>query len=170
MVWRYLKFILMAPGIIIHELAHAFFCVLFRVKIYKINLLRYDAVAGYVIHAEPNRFLPAFFISFGPLIINSLLAIWLFAKVELVYTWPIALYLWLGIAFGLQAIPSTGDAKALFNNANHNFLRNPLVIIFYPLVLILYFLNFLKYIFIDFIFVILLFYIAQAYAKDWLGY
>lgn len=170
MFWRYLKFLLMAPGIIVHELAHAFFCVLFGVKIYRINLLRYNEVAGYVIHAEPRRFLPAFFISFGPLIINSLLAVFLFAKVELIFSWSIALYFWLGIAFGLQAIPSTGDAKALFNNANHNFWRNPLVIIFYPLVLILYFLNFLKYIYIDFIFVIFLFYIAQFYAKAWLGY
>lgn len=167
MFWQYLKFILLAPGIIVHELAHAFFCVLFRIKIYRINLLRYDAVAGYVIHAEPQRFLPALFISFGPLIINSVLALWLFTKVELVYAWPILLYLWLGITLGLQAIPSTGDAKALLNNANHNFWRNPLVIVFYPLVLVLYILNFLKRLFIDFIFVIFLFYIAQAHGQNW---
>ena len=153
----------MAPGIIVHELSHAFFCVFFGVKIHKINLLRFNTVAGYVIHDEPRRFLPSFFISFGPLIINSILAIYLFSKIVWDYDFYVLIYLWLGIVLGLQAIPSTGDAKALLNNANHNILRNPLVIIFYPLVLILYILNWLKYIKIDFIFVLVLFYLARKY-------
>jgi hypothetical protein len=153
----------MAPGIIVHELSHAFFCVFFGVKIRKINLLRFDTVAGYVIHDEPRRFLPSFFISFGPLIINSILSIYLFSKIVWDYDFYVLIYLWLGIVLGLQAIPSTGDARALLNNANHNIWRNPLVIIFYPLVLILYILNWLKYIKIDFIFVLVLFYLARKY-------
>jgi hypothetical protein len=153
----------MAPGIMVHELAHAFFCLFFGVKIHRINLLRFDTVAGYVIHDEPRRFLPSFFISFGPLIINSALAIYFFSSIVWDYDFYVLLYLWLGIVLGLQAIPSTGDAKALLNNANHNFLRSPLVIIFYPLVLILYILNWLKYIKIDFIFVLVLFYLARKY-------
>ena len=153
----------MAPGVIVHELAHAFFCLFFNVKIHKMSLLRFDSVAGYVIHDEPRRFLPSFFISFGPLIINSALAIYFFSKIVWDYDFYVLIYLWLGIVLGLQAIPSTGDAKSLFDNANHNFLRNPLVIIFYPLVLILYILNFLKYIKIDFIFVLILFYLARKY-------
>lgn len=165
MFWRYFIFFLKSPGIIVHELAHAFFCVLFGVKIHRINLLRYDEVAGFVIHDEPRRFLPSFFISFGPLIINSALALWLFTKVSLIWDFQIILCFWLGCALALQAIPSNGDAKSLFNNANHNFWHNPLVIIFYPLVLILYVLNFLKYIFIDTIYVAALFYIAQVYLK-----
>ncbi|MFZ4632145.1 MAG: M50 family metallopeptidase [Patescibacteria group bacterium] len=165
MFWSYFKFFLTSPGIIVHELAHAFFCVLFGVKIHEINLLRYNEVAGYVVHDEPRRFLSAFFISFGPLIINSLLAIYLFTKFQSIYNLESLLYFWLAFALGLQAIPSTGDAKALFNNANHNFFRNPLVIIFYPLVLALYLLNLLKYIFIDLIYVVFLFYIAQTYFK-----
>jgi hypothetical protein len=101
----------------------------------------------------------------GPLIINSALAIWLFTKVTAAYDWHVVLYLWLGIVLGLQAIPSTGDAKSLFDNANHNIWRNPLVILFYPLVLVLYILNFLKYFYIDIIFVGFLFYIAKKYAS-----
>ncbi len=165
MFWSYFKFFLSAPGIIVHELAHAFFCVLFGVRIHRINLLRYNEVAGFVIHDEPRRFLPAFFISFGPFIINSALAMWLFTKVSLVWDFQVILCFWLGFALALQAIPSTGDAKSLFNNANHNFFHNPLVIIFYPLVLLLYILNFLKYIFIDIIYAAALFYIAQVYLK-----
>ncbi len=169
MWWRYFWFVLMAPGIIVHELSHAVFCLLFGVKIYKINLLSYNKVAGYVVHAEPTRFLPSFFISFGPLIINSSLAVWLFSQVTLIFNWQDIILIWLAIALGLQAIPSTGDAKALFKNANHNILRNPLLILFYPLVLVLYLLNFLKYLFIDFIFVAFLFYIAQVYVRVYLG-
>ncbi|MFA5154938.1 MAG: metalloprotease family protein [Patescibacteria group bacterium] len=164
MFWSYLYFILMAPGIIVHELAHAFFCWLFKVKIYSINLLRFDRVAGYVTHEEPRGFFASFFVSFGPLIINSALAVWLFAKVNWAsHDWRILLYLWLAIALGLQAIPSTGDAKALWQSANHKLLRNPLVILFYPLVLLLYILNFLKRLYIDFIFVVFLFYVARTY-------
>ncbi|MFA5184025.1 MAG: hypothetical protein WC456_00695 [Patescibacteria group bacterium] len=160
---RYFRFIFMAPGVIVHELAHAFFCWLFGVKIYNINLLRFNRIAGYVTHAEPAGFFSSFFISFGPLIINSALAIWLFAQVGWVYDWRTLLYLWLGIALGFQAIPSTGDAQSLWQNANHNFLRRPLVILFYPLVLLLYILNFLKRFYIDLIFVLALLYVAQKY-------
>jgi len=168
MFWRYLYFIICAPGVIVHELAHAFFCVIFNVKIHRINLLRFDSVAGYVIHDEPRKFFPSFFISFGPLIINSGLAIWLFSKIVWVnnwhaFSWYNLLYLWLGAVLALQAIPSTGDAKSLFNNANHNFWRNPLVILFYPLVLALYILNFLKFVYIDFFYIGFLIYIAQKY-------
>lgn len=166
MFWAYFKFFLTAPGIIVHELAHAFFCFLFGVKIHRLSLLRYNEVAGFVIHDEPRRFLPSFFISFGPLIINSALALWLFTKITFIVDFQNIMYVWLGFALALQAIPSTGDAKSLFNNANHNFWRNPLVIIFYPLVLLLYILNFLKYIFIDIIFAAALFYVAQVYLKE----
>ena len=57
------------------------------------------------------------------------------------------------MVLGLQAIPSTGDARALFNNAKHNVLRNPLIILFFPIALIIYLLNLLKRIYIDIIYV-----------------
>ena len=68
-----------------------------------------------------------------------------------------ALFLWLGLALGLHAIPSTGDAKAIFNLANHRFWRNPLVIISYPFILLLYILNLLKRLHIDIVYVAVLF-------------
>jgi hypothetical protein len=160
---EYFYFILTAPGVVVHELAHAFFCWLFGIKIYEINFLQFDRVAGYVRHEEPRTFFPSFFISFGPLIINSALAIWLFTTITPTYDWHNLLYLWLGIALGLHAIPSTGDAQSLLRNANHNIWQHPLVILFYPLVAILYVLNFLKRFYFDFIFVVILFYVAQRY-------
>ncbi|MGI6373973.1 MAG: hypothetical protein ACOX0C_01425 [Patescibacteria group bacterium] len=170
MTWQYLKFILVAPGIVVHELAHVFFCLLFRVRIHRISLLRYDKVAGFVIHDEPRRFFPALFISLGPLIINSLLAIWLFSLISQPYSALSILFLWLGIVLGLQAIPSTGDARALFNNAKHNILRNPLVILFFPVVLVIYLLNILKQVYIHFIYVIFLLALSPYFnqALEWL--
>ncbi|PJA09785.1 hypothetical protein COX68_01970 [Candidatus Falkowbacteria bacterium CG_4_10_14_0_2_um_filter_41_15] len=159
----YFYAILTAPGVIVHELAYAFFCFLSGVKIYKINLFRFQPVAGYVVHAEPKGFMSSWLISFGPLVINSYLAMFLFAQVRPLYDWWDLLFLYLGIAVALQAIPSTGDAESLLLMANRNFWKNPLVILLYPLVLILYLLNLLKRFYFDWAYAIFLFYIGQAY-------
>lgn len=163
----YFLMILGAPGVIVHELAHAFFCLFFGIKIYKINLFQFKQVAGYVTHGEPKSFLASFFISFGPLLVNSILSIYLFTKIVPPYN-SLAesnlynlLWLYLGIVIGLQAIPSTGDAESLLQNANHNILRNPLKLLLYPLILVLYILNILKRIYFHIIFVGFLFYIAK---------
>ena len=162
MFFRYLLMILDAPGVIIHELAHAFFCLFFGIRIYKINLFQFKQVAGYVNHSEPKSFLASFFISFGPLLINSSLAIYLFTKIIPPYfSWYNLLWLYLGVVIGLESIPSTGDAESLLKNANRNILRNPLKILLYPLVLILYILNFLNKIYFNIVFVGFLFYIAK---------
>jgi len=167
MFLEYFFMILGAPGVIVHELAHAFFCLFFGIKIYKINLFQFKRVAGYVIHGEPKSFLASFFISFGPLLVNSVLAIYLFTKISPPYilltkaTLFNILWLYLGIVIALQAIPSTGDAQSLLQNANHNLLKNPLKILLYPLILILYILNLLKKIYVHILFVAFLFYIAK---------
>jgi hypothetical protein len=153
-----------APGVMIHELAHAFFCVLARVKIFKIRLFRFGNPAGYVNHEAPQKFYKSFLISFGPLIINSLLAVFLFAQVcQPYFYWKSILYLWLGFAVAMHAIPSTGDAKSLFRAANHRFWRNPFVVIAYPLILILYILNLFKRLHIDIAYAGLLFWFGNIY-------
>jgi hypothetical protein len=154
--------ILDAPGVVVHELAHAFFCLFFGIRIYKINLFQFKQVAGYVTHSEPKSFLASFFISFGPLLINSGLTVYLFTKIMPPYfSWYNLLWLYLGIVIGLEAIPSTGDAESLLQNANRNILRNPLKLLLYPLILVLYILNILKRIYFNIIFVAFLFYIAK---------
>lgn len=163
MFWTNFYSLLTAPGVVVHELAHAFFCLFFGVRIHKISLFRFDKVAGYVIHDEAQGFFANFFICFGPLVINSALAMRLFLEVAPELDWKIILYLWLGIALALHAIPSTGDARSLLQSANRNFFRNPLVIIFYPLVLVLYILNWLKRFYLSGAFAALLFYLAKTY-------
>lgn len=164
MFLNYISMILGAPGVMVHELAHAFFCLFFGVKIFKINLFQFKRVAGYVTHEEPRSFLGSFFISFGPLLINSGLSIYLFTKIVPPYNLSNPydlLWLYLGIAVGLHAIPSTGDAESLLQNANRNIFRNPLKLLFYPLVLVLYILNLLKRVYFNLIFVGFLFYLAK---------
>jgi len=163
-MFYYLYSLLTMPGVVIHEISHALFCFLTGVKIHKICLFRFGNPAGYVTHNQPAKFWKSFLISFGPLIVNSLLAMFLFSLIQPPYfNWQVILYCWLGVAIGLHAIPSTGDAKALFSSANSRFWHNPLVIIVYPFILILYILNLLKRLHIDIVFVGLLFWLGRIY-------
>lgn len=162
MFFYYLYMVLGAPGVIVHELAHAFFCLIYGIKIHEINLFQFKKVAGYVIHSEPKSIMSSFFISFGPLLINSGLAVYLFTKIIPPYlNLYNLLWLYLGIVIGLEAIPSTGDAESLLQNANRNILRNPLKLLLYPLILVLYILNLLKRIYFSIFFVAFLFYLAK---------
>lgn len=159
----YFYAILTAPGVVVHELAHALFCFLSGVKIHKINLFRFQKVAGYVVHDEPHGFFSSWLISFGPLIVNSYLAMFFFAQLQSPYSFWDLLFLYLGVVVALQAIPSTGDAESLLLMANRNFWRKPLVILLYPLVLVLYLLNLLKRFYFDWAYVIFLLYIGHTY-------
>jgi hypothetical protein len=152
-----------APGVIVHELAHALFCLLSGVKIRRITLFRFQEVAGMVVHDEPKGFFSSFFISFGPLIVNSYLAMFFLAQISAPYRWLDILWLYLGLVIALQAIPSTGDAKSLKIMARRNFWKNPLVLLLYPLVLVLLLLNFLKRWYFDWLYAFFLLYIAQVY-------
>lgn len=165
-LWYYFYALITAPGVAMHELGHALFCVLARVKIYKIKLFQFGEVAGYVNHEEPQKFYQSVLVSFGPLMVNSLTALICFARLLPPYTtWQTAVYAWLGCAVGLHAIPSTGDAKTLLSVTNRRVRRNPLVLVGYPFVLALYVLNWLRRLHLDIIFVALLFWLGRFYLK-----
>lgn len=168
MFFYYLYSILTAPGVVVHELSHVFFCVIAKVKIHKIKLFQFGKVAGFVIHDEPSKMIQAVLVSFGPLLINTFLTLICFAQLKIPYlSWHSAIYLWVGIAVGLHAIPSTGDAKSLLQTTNNKFWHNPFVVLAYPFVLVLYILNLLKRIHFDFVFVAALFWLAKYYLKAW---
>ncbi len=166
-MWYYIFSLLTAPGVVVHELGHAFFCWVAGIKIHKIKLFQFDkTTAGFVTHDEPHNFYQAIFISFGPLIANSLLTLFLCAKLTAPYIdWHKILYTWLAVAIGLHAIPSTGDAESLFRTSTSHLWRNPLKIIGLPFVGVLYTLNFLKRIHFDFFYVIILFWLGRFYLK-----
>lgn len=159
--------LLAAPGVVVHEMSHALFCILAGVKIVKVKLFRFGNPAGYVIHEEPQKLFQSFLISFGPLLINSSLAIFLFSQFKPpYYNWQSILFFWIAAAIGLHAIPSNGDAKSLFESTNHRFWRNPFVIIAYPFIILLYILNLFKRLHIDVIFLAVLFWLGNIYLKQ----
>lgn len=162
----YLYALFTAPGVIIHELGHAFFCFLAGVKIHKMRLFRFGNPAGYVTHDEPTKFYQAVLVSFGPLIANTLLALLAFARVFTPYlAWQNIVPFWLGAVISLHAIPSTGDAKALLATTNRRVWRNPLIIIGYPFVLVIYMLNILKRLHIPIVYATLLFWLGNIFLK-----
>lgn len=159
--------IITAPGVILHELSHGFFCLFSGVKIHRIKLFGFGRTAGFVMHDEPKKFIQGFLISFGPLFINSFIALILFASYRPPYLSNASLVsLWLGMTFALNAIPSNGDATALFNLAKKRFLRNPFVILGSPFILLLYILNILKHFNIDAIYAAILFWLGNIFLKS----
>lgn len=162
----YFYSLLTAPGVVIHELGHVVFCVLAGVKIHEIKLFRFGNPAGYVIHDEPRQFVRAVLVSFGPLIVNTLVSLFCFARFSPILTLTNILYLWLGIASALHAIPSTGDAKSLLATTNSRILRNPLILIGYPFVILIYTLNLLKRIHLHVLFAALLFWLGNHFLKQ----
>ncbi len=155
-----------APGVAIHEFGHAIFCVLAGVKIHKMVLFRFGNPAGYVEHDEPKYLYESVLVSFGPLIVNSLVVLFCFATFKTINPgWNDALKVWLGFAAGMHAIPSTGDMHSLFSTINSRFWRNPFVLVGYPFVLLLWILNVLKRFHLQFIFTALLFWLGRYYLK-----
>jgi len=166
MFFNYFWDLVTAPGVMIHELGHVFFCLTSGVKIYKVKLFQFGRTAGYVVHDEPVKFFQGFLISIGPLIINSFFALFAFAKFKFSTTqWQPWLWLYLGISVGLHAIPSDGDADALLRLANRRVFKNPLVVIGYPFVFILYLLFWLKKFHLDWIFVVVMFWLGNMFLK-----
>lgn len=121
------------PGVILHEISHRFFCDINNVPVYDINYFCFDSDrSGYVIHAHTDSFWKRFFISFGPLIINSLVFIifmiplgikYFFGKDFLATSYSeLDLFLmmiltWIGISCGFHSIPSNNDVDGLSDAA-----------------------------------------------------
>ena len=116
------------PGVILHEVAHRFFCDIHNVEVYEIRYFTpFSQTAGHVIHQPTHNVCHRFFIGAGPLIINSLIA--------MLFTLPygIALVLgtdfvqhssslvnniqyiltWAGYSMAFHAIPSNQDVASL---------------------------------------------------------
>jgi hypothetical protein len=155
-----------APGVIAHECGHLLFCFFAGVKIYRVKFFSFNTVAGYVTHDEPKKFLQSLLVSFGPLTFNSFISLILFSQIKPPYfTWLVALYLYLGVVIALHAIPSVGDAKTLFAISKGKLFRSPFAFLGFPLVVVLYILNFLKRYHIHFIYALFLLWLGMSYLK-----
>jgi len=152
------------PGVIVHEFAHMLFCKLRGVPVFEACFMQVDISAlqrgspvGYVVHAIPKDFLTNFLISVGPFIINSGLCfvICLPALLPIQYFHvqePVSyVVLWLGISIGMHAFPSNQDAKGLWSHAKVAAKAgNPLAMISFPLVVLIYAGNILSIVWADY--------------------
>lgn len=144
------------PGVIVHEAAHMFFCRLRRVAILDVCFFRFGDPAGYVIHEPIEDFSTAFMVSTGPFFINSLLCMLFcfpaFVSVRIFqHSDPLSSFLiWLGVSIGMHAFPSNQDAQSLWNQAKTAAQHwNPLAILTFPLIVVVYAANLLRFFWLD---------------------
>ena len=60
-----------------------------------------------------------------------------------------ALLGWLGLAIGMQAFPSTGDANTLWSRSRAEWRRSPVVLLGIPVVVVIYIANLLSWLWAD---------------------
>jgi len=99
------------PGVIIHEWAHKKFCEWLHVPVHQVAYFRFGNPAGYVIHDPTKTFGQAFWISIGPLIINSIAAIVFSVMASQAIPESTFWYvlLWVAFSAGMHSFPSDGD-------------------------------------------------------------
>lgn len=151
--------VLTFPGVIVHEIAHMLFCKIRKIPVLDVCFFRFGNPSGYVIHEEINNFTSAFLVSVGPFIINSVLCIVIcfpafFPFKVFGIEHPLSYFLlWLGVSIGMHSFPSTQDADNLLLYAKKEISSfNPLAIISFPLVLLIYLANILSVIWLDYMY------------------
>ena len=149
-----LRSIFYMPGVIIHELSHHFFCIIFRAKVIDVCYYNFRDSSGYVLHERPKHLYQDVLISTAPFFINSFVGGWLayptiINKLSILglegLNWHDFLRIIISISIGMNAIPSKGDALSIWSSvgdSNMNFLFKLLAqLILSPLVLIIFLLN-----------------------------
>ena len=109
--------IAVAPGILSHEYAHVLACRLTGVEIRQRPSLALLESAATIEHDPVETFGQDFAIAVAPLLVNSLLALAAFFFATRLDP-PVAFVpLWLGLTFGLTALPSHDDTASLVAGA-----------------------------------------------------
>lgn len=150
-----------APGVVVHEYAHAKLCRWADVPILEVCYFRLGDPPGYVLHGEPESYRDTYLISVAPFLVNTLIAGLLFVVIPLLATgaggvgeagtggWVVW---WLGISIAAHAFPSTGDAKAVWTDTKKHYRSSPLALVGLPIVGIIYLANLLSIFWFDFIY------------------
>lgn len=151
--------ILTFPGVMVHESAHLLFCKWRGVPVLEVCFFRFGNPAGYVVHCKTNDFTTSFLVSVGPFIINSALCVLIcfpaYAPIKVFgLSHPLSyVLLWFGVSIGMHAFPSIQDASNLWEEAKIAVRhKNPLAIISFPLVVLIYIANIGSVFWLDFIY------------------
>lgn len=101
------------PGIIIHEWAHKKFCEWLGVPVHEVVYFRFGNPAGYVMHELPKTYKQTFWISVGPLIVNSIGAVIFsfIASQTIPEGWFWYVLLWIAFSTGMHSFPSDQDME-----------------------------------------------------------
>ena len=108
------------PGVIVHEIAHQFFCKLSKVAILDVKYFRLGNPAGYVLHEHPKYTYQHLFIGLGPLFINTFLGALIafpaiIPSMDFGSSDPIdSILIWIGFSIAMHSFPSTVDAKSIW--------------------------------------------------------
>ena len=109
------------PGVVIHELAHQLFCRYFKIPVYQVCYFRFGNPSGYVVHGQPGKWTHNVLVGAGPFFLNSVLGATLaFPSALRVFEFDGAastldgILIWLGVSIAMHAIPSTGDARSMW--------------------------------------------------------
>lgn len=149
------------PGVIIHEWAHKKYCDWTGVKVHKVKYFDPGKnPAGYVLHEQPTKYSQTFWISIGPFIINSLLAILIsyftsqFVHEGLIYY----LLFWCALSIGMHAFPSDHDASHIFNESKKSLKNGGSILHYfaYPFYALVWLANKLRFIWFDLWYAIIL--------------
>ena len=156
--------ILTFPGVIIHEFAHEFFCHLMGVKVEKVCYFRFGDPAGYVLHRQSRFFFQAFFISTGPFLLGSLLAVGSFLLSQRIgLSFRKIAWLWIGISIAMNCFPSRGDAKSLWQENWSQIKRNFLAIIWAPFAATVWLISLMDSVWIGVFYAGFMFYLAGRF-------
>lgn len=137
------------PGVIIHEWAHKKFCEWLSVSIHEVRYFRFGNPAGYVLHEEPKTYKQTFWISVGPLIINSVLAILLsfIASQSTPESFFWYLLFWIAISSGMHSFPSDHDMKHISESSKRKIKEGGSLLYYltFPFVALIWIANKLRF-------------------------
>ncbi|PLX27139.1 hypothetical protein C0583_04530 [Candidatus Parcubacteria bacterium] len=150
------------PGVIIHEWSHKKFCDWMGVKVSKVVYFRFGNPAGYVLHEEPATYKQTFYISTGPLILNTTMTFLFgyFASQTYFDSTLYWLFLWIAISSGMHAFPSDHDGKHIVSKSKESIKNGGTVIHYlaYPFYWLLWTANKLRFFWFDLIYAVMLVY------------
>ncbi|PLX27654.1 hypothetical protein C0583_00235 [Candidatus Parcubacteria bacterium] len=150
------------PGVIIHEWSHKKFCDWTGVKVNKVVYFRFGNPAGYVLHDKPTTYKQTFYISAGPLFLNSVLTLIFgyLASQTYIDSGLYFIFLWIAISAGMHAFPSDHDGKNIVTESKNSLKEGGTFIHYlaYPFYWILWIANKLRFFWFDLVYAIMLVY------------
>ena len=160
--------VLTFPGIIIHELAHKVACDWTGVKVYETCYFRVGNPAGYVVHESVYNYRGAFLITVAPFLINTFIALVVFAiavNVPSSIQWIAVVLYWFGISIAMHSFPSSGDAGNLWDYSKAALRYNLWALFGFPIAILIILADILSVIWFDLIYAVaLLFAIAALFS------